>query len=327
MKVAILIMSAGKEPSTRNIEAMKDTFIKYSNEGTFNNTYDFYEYFYDSSLQSEEIQVNQSTEYPNYYIIHVGGTETVYRTYEKTYLVYKYLMNNTEYIYDRFVRINISVYLNMNLLDAIIEKTEEDDIYANVLNTYIVSDPKYINQIYPRGDFYIVSSKTIQGILETGKDLMYIDTADKNRIPIDHVDDTLFGIAYINYMGARYFEHLHLIYYNFIPYPAESIISLSTDTNDTTVYTINDMAVCTRIKTIPPGIKYSGYSWDDNTYRKYDPIKIRTVHSLLKDKKYIINSINELFPKYEEERLTAVMNLIGMRPTDIKNKLSASIPQ
>ena len=66
MKVAILIMSAGKEPSTRNIEAMKDTFIKYSNEGTFNNTYDFYEYFYDSSLQPEEIQVNQSAEYPAY---------------------------------------------------------------------------------------------------------------------------------------------------------------------------------------------------------------------------------------------------------------------
>ena len=38
----------------------------------------------------------------------------------------------------------------------------------------------------------------------------------------------------------------------------------------------------TRVKTIPPGIGYSGYSWEDNDYRKMDVYKMNLINEKIK---------------------------------------------
>ena len=317
MKVAVLIMSTPVEPSVRNIKAMKNTFVQYSNEGIFKNTYDFYEYYYDDSLISEEIVIDKDPEIPNYYIIRIGGKETVYRTYEKTYLTYKYIIESKNIpSYDRFIRINISAYLNLNLVDNIIESTLEDDIYCNAINTFVNVNFNYYNHLYPRGDFYIVSHKTVCGILKSGKDLMYADIKDKNRPAVTHVDDTLFGYAFILYMGDLYFEHLHSVYYTFLPMTVMGFTELSK------VLNINSLAV--RVKTTPPNT-YSGYSWDDNDFRLHDPVKIEYVHTVLKDIKYEITKIDDLIVPEDQERPTLAICVINERPSNIKKVLKSFI--
>ena len=54
MKVAVQILSTLKEPSTRNIEAIKNTYIALANslaeKGKLKHTYDFYFYYLDVFL-------------------------------------------------------------------------------------------------------------------------------------------------------------------------------------------------------------------------------------------------------------------------------------
>lgn len=314
MKVAVLIMSANKEPSLRNIEAMRETFIKQVEDGSFKNDYDFFEYYFDENLEIEKVEVIQKSK--NFYSIRIGGYETVYRTYEKTYFAFKHLIESDSFPeYEKFIRINISSYLNMNLLDSVIESAEDNKIYAAALNTYINGEvPELANHLYARGDFYIMSRKTVKGILDYGKDILYNDIADKNRLMINHVDDTLMGYAYIQYMGLKhYFDNLNMVYYGFIPNPTENLDEISNN--------INKNALTTRVKTVPPTVAYSGYSWDDNEYRLYDVKKIKIIHEILKNCKYTTKSINDLIVPIKEERSTTVVNLLPAKPSEIKKYL------
>ena len=312
MKIAVLIMSVNAQPSLRNVQAMKDTFIKFSNETELKHEYDFYTYYYDNSLKDEEILLENDPDYSNYYIMRIGGTETVYRTYEKTYLAYAYIINNCK-PYEKFIRINTSTYLNMKLLDTVIESADDDNIYANAINTFLNANFKYLNGLYVRGDFYIVSRSIVQGVLESGKDLMYSDTLLKNRPAVTHVDDTLFGYAFINLKGKSYFEHLHCIYYNFIPQEKISLMWLSCN--------FNKMAIATRLKTTPQG-EASGYSWDDNALREMEPDKMKTIHSYIKTFNYDENiTINDIITDYENERVTLFLNPINMKISKIKEVL------
>jgi hypothetical protein len=47
MKIAIMVMAANAEPSTRNLDAIQNTLVKYQNEhkDRFKNEYDFYFYW------------------------------------------------------------------------------------------------------------------------------------------------------------------------------------------------------------------------------------------------------------------------------------------
>lgn len=312
MKIAVLIMSSNAEPSLRNVQAMKDTFIKYSNEAELKHEYDFYTYYREESdeLGKDEFIVDKDPDYPNYYIIRIGGVESVYRTYEKTYVAYQYL---TEFDYDRFIRINTSTYINLKLYDAVVESTDEDAIYTNALNTYIDCNFKHLNGLYPRGDFYMTSKKVIEGILEHGEDLMYCDDLVKNRPDIVHVDDTLFGYAFIKYMGKGYYNHLYTIYYNFAPQQHLSPLLISGD--------MSELAIATRLKTVPEG-QVSGYSWDDNEYRKCEPEKMKMIHNYLITIDYrMINDIKSLIVPDEYERPTLFIRPMNLRPHQIKQIL------
>lgn len=309
-----MIMSTLREPSVRNVNAMRETFIKYAiNNSSLEHSYDFYEYVADENMKEDDIRVEQDEILAHYWKVYIGSIESVYSTYEKTYLTYKYIIENTEG-YDRFIRINISAYLNINLLDKVIGTTNEDYIYANALNTYNMVDYRRGNEMYPRGDFYILSTKTVKGILEHGKKYMHCDRALKNRPNIPHVDDTLVGCAITDYFGlSDYVNHLYMIYYNFLPMPDTQLYSL--------VNSVNMYAICSRVKTTPQG-SVSGYSWDDNSYRLSDPKKIEYLHSIFVNEKYNeIDSIEDLIVPPEQERHTLFASLHSVGPTEIKKFL------
>jgi hypothetical protein len=274
MKVAITILSTLTNPSTRNIEGIKDTYISLADEYTktnlLNNQYSFYFYYckedIDNEIVFEKIETFKNVKVFNVYI---KMKEHIYNTFEKGITILKELDG-----FDWYIRANISSYINIPLLDKFLKDFDEDKVYAAALNT-LVYDEKYINDLYPRGDFSIFSNKTREGILSVYLKFYRNDIDTKNRFIIPHVDDCLFGLCYIEYFGKRYYEHLQVLTYNFLP------------TN--TVSDVNHFSFCalsSRVKTLPPEVRYSGYSWDDNDYRKYDVSKMKTCDELIRNTDY-----------------------------------------
>ncbi len=320
MNIAILIMSTNKEPCVRNISAMKNTIVKQTNEETFKHHYDFFEYYYDSEiLKKDDIVLNKDCErdnqYPNYYYIRISGKESVYHTFEKTYTAYDYLLNNVDKYkkYDVFIRINISCYLNMKLLDAVLELMNKNIIYTNALNTLTCFGTQYFNKLYARGDFYIMFRDNLVETLKIAKQFLYCDQdISSNRLNIVHVDDVLFGCAFISYKGEEYYKYLQMIKYNFIP------ITYEPANMNFLRASINKYAISSRIKTTPPGL-CSGYSWDDNEWRTHDPIKIEFVHNIVKQNDYSNINLENIFVSPLEEKHTEYFNVVSLKPHEIIN--------
>lgn len=271
MKCAVLIMSTDSNPSLRNIEAMKDTFMRQSNElvenGVLLHQYDFFVYYADEKMEHDAVECINDTELCNLHYIKIGLQESVYTTYEKTYKVFETVQDK----FDIIIRINISTFLNIVLFDKIINSLNPDIIYGNALNAVMNLDSKYANVIYTRGDFMIMSNTVLKGILKYGSCLLNCDHIMKNRIEVTHVDDVLMGIAFYEYMKSlnkNYIEYLRMLYYNFIP---NATISEG--------ISISRFAIASRVKTIPPDVNFSGYSWDDNEYRKIDVEKMWLLHN------------------------------------------------
>ena len=312
MRAAILIMSADKEPSLRNVEAIKRTIIKQVSEGNFKHHYDFFIYNY-SDTTLGYIQCIKDETYTNCYNIKLDGKESIFRTYEKTYLTYEYLLDNEKKFgrYDTFIRINISCFVNMRLLDAVLDKFEPDTIYTNVLNTYVNFEGPYYNELYARGDFYIVPHDTLIGILKNGKDLLYCDQAMdvKSRIEIPHVDDALFGYAFIRYKGKdQYYNKLKMLKYNFLPIPHTELTYIHAN--------FNKMAISTRVKTTPPNT-CSGYSWDDNELRKSEPYKIEIAYSMVNQEEYANINLEDILVSPLQERKTPFIQVLSLTPSQI----------
>ncbi len=314
MKVAVLIMSSLSEPSARNSETMKNTFIadtiEMMNNHKFKNKYDFYFYQADETLDEDIKKYEVSS---HVYNIDIKIHETIYRTYEKTYFAFETFKKSE---YDWFIRINTSMFLNMYLIDNIIKKLDKKNIYCNAINTYTeCSSPQLINQLYPRGDLYFLSDNYRNKIINYGKSLLYNDTADKNRLVVDHVDDVLVGIAFINALGKHeYYKYLKTIHYNFLC--------------EETFTGINKYAIGSRVKTIPPGVTYSGYSWDDNEYRLFDCTKMQTLSKLYKNNlsKLLnlyknITELDILVPK-ENTRKTPYITIELLPVEELKDKLN-----
>ena len=319
MNIAILIMSTKTEPSVRNVIAMKDTMIKQTNEESFKHHYDFFEYFYDEDIEDKNdciLSCDQDKQYPNYYHIRISGKESVYHTLEKTYAAFNYLLNTEhEYKkYDGFIRINISCYLNMKLLDRCLGLMNKDVVYSNALNTLDCIGTPFFNQLYTRGDFYIMFRDNLIGTLKEAKQFLYCDQdLSSNRPNIVHVDDVIFGCVFILHKGStEYFKHLQMIKYNFIP------IFFDSKNTDMLNALINKFAISSRIKTVPDGL-YSGYSWDDNEYRKNDPIKMEFVHNAVKQNDYSKTTLDDIIVSPLEERTTVFYNMVQMKPFEIIN--------
>lgn len=274
MKVAILILSTTNEPITSNVAAMKDTFISYCNKNAdkFKHEYTFFEYYgildNDSKIEDTIISSdNVIKESNNFYKIELVSEDGIYNTFEKTVAAFEKV--NELDNYDWFVRINISTYLNVPLLDKIIGYLDNTIIYSSAVNTYI-TDEKYFNDIYPRGDFYMFSKYTYDKVSKYFSkyvfDIKNYRTIFDNTVP--HVDDCLMGLCIIEALGNNYYEKLKTLTYNFLP-------------RGTDITRFNKYALSSRVKTIPPGVNYSGYSWDDNKYRRCDIEKIKRIHEIV----------------------------------------------
>lgn len=274
MKVAILILSTTNEPSTSNVAAMKDTFISYcdKNADKFKHEYTFFEYYgildndskIDDTIISSDNVIKESN---NFYKIELVSEDGIYNTFEKTVAAFE--KANELDNYEWFVRINISTYLNVPLLDKIIGYLDNTIIYSSVVNTYI-TDEKYFNDIYPRGDFYMFSKYTYNKVSKYFSkyvfDIKNYRTIFDNTVP--HVDDCLMGLCIIEALGNNYYEKLKTLTYNFLP-------------RGTDITRFNKYALASRVKTIPPGLNYSGYSWDDNKHRRCDIEKIKRIHEIV----------------------------------------------
>lgn len=303
MKVAILVMATSDEPSVSNCKAMNDTFIKYikDNKDSLNNSYDCYFYYADKG-KFNTLQPTITTDRGNdVYDTCCNVEESVYRTFEKTV----YMLNSID-DYDWYVRINISTFVNIKLLDLMLSKLDESIIYCNAINT-IISDEEYMNTLYPRGDFYIMSNKMKTSLLPEMNKLIFSDTKlqHSERCNVIHVDDTLFGVALVKTFGNDYLDMLKMVKYNFLP--GDNITGST------------KLAIASRVKTIPPGVVYSGYSWDDNPYRREDGNKMKMLYDamLLYDYKDI--KLEDIFVDEDNCRPGIASVLYSMKIKNIKH--------
>ena len=119
MKVAIEILSTQAEPSTTNIRAMKNTMVSLVNEYSDRliNQYDFFFYYggYSASTLGVAVNKEQDETYSNCWNLKISTEESIYTTFEKGVWALKYISG-----YDWYIRINISCYLNILLLDKVL---------------------------------------------------------------------------------------------------------------------------------------------------------------------------------------------------------------
>ena len=260
-----MMMATNQEPSLRNIKAFRETVIKAENEMTNKkHQYDFYIYWSDKSIENK-IEEHKEDGYSNVYDIIVNEDESIYRTFEKTYQVFKYISESKD-DYDLYVRINISAFINMKMLDSVANVFKKSDIYCSAINSYINIESEYANDIYARGDFMLFGKNTLMAIVDNGEKYLYKDIDLKERINITHVDDCLMGLCVIDSFGKDYYKHIYMINYNFYP-----------NSEDYKNILINLHCIHHRVKTIPPTATVSGYSWDDNEWREYDGKKMKFI--------------------------------------------------
>lgn len=264
MKIAVLLMSSNVEPSCRNVEAFKDTVVRYceTNVSSLNHEYRFFIYRY-----SDNDTMYVDSNYPTVTYIEYVGEESVYSTFEKTYSAFGSVKD--VYHPDLYVRVNISTHINIPLLDAVIDKLDYDSVYCNKINNFINPSSEYFGYVYPRGDFMILSSKYVSMVLENGDSLLGVNGFSSG---VDHVDDCLIGVCLCK-SDPYYYQKLKTLKYNFEPEP-----HICTERCD-------PYAIATRLKTVPRDL-VSGYSWDDNVHRLHDVGKFYQIDEVVKSNQY-----------------------------------------
>lgn len=258
MKVLVMMMWADIQPSIRNLSAFEDSVVKpyLDKKDDYENEFFFCAYY---STKDDERSVWLNPEKGRFIDVYgVNEDEGIFRTYEKTYKMFEYACENIDF--DLLVRINISMWINLRVLDKVCSQFDKEKVYCNAINTHINGNSEYANDLYPRGDMFIMSRETLEGIVKVGRKYLYEDTNLMKRIGVDHIDDCLMGVCLIDLYGKDYFKHIVAMKYNFCP------------DNDVDFERFNGFAIGTRLKTTPPNT-YSGYSWNDNEYRLRDSFK------------------------------------------------------
>lgn len=323
MNCAVLIMSSGKEPSLRNVSMMKETFImdtlRKIKEGKMIHNYKFYIYNYDETIIKPVIDIDSDgiiDGNPHIFNVRFNGKDTVYRTFEKTVDMFSIIAGSG---YDWYVRINISNFLNMDLLDNVLSSCKKDKIYCNAVNSISNMD-NYFNVFYARGDFMIISDSRIKNILNASPRFYESDIRDQGRDNVVHTDDTLLGLCFFHSIESEqddpfgYIDFIEQLKYAFLPQQKLS---------DEIVKGIDfTHTISFRVKTVPPEVNYSGYSWNDNEYRKIDPEKMKLIHEKIKDidRNTLPTSIEDLYVKPDNERYIIVVEPTQIKLSDIKNR-------
>lgn len=316
-------MATDAEPSLSNIQAMKDTFIKKVQQESFKHTYDFIVYTgkldYNENLSKEKtdvsiLEIDSGHENGNVYKIECNQPESIYKTYEKT-IDTLHTINHSDFfsdiLYDWYIRINISAWLNIKLIDELINQLDQNIVYCNAINS-IISDEKYLNDLYPRGDFLLFSRIVCTGILQNAYLFYECDKVLEDRIEVTHVDDCLIGLSLIEYFGKDYYKHLKMLIYNYLPQNYK--------TKEKTEIKRN--AVCSRVKTVPPGERNSGYSWKDNEWRRYDKEKMIQLNNIYKNVDYSNVNISDVLVDEKTGRPTIVVIMREMTVDKFYNILN-----
>lgn len=265
MNIVILVMGTKNNPSTRNIEAFKNTVVDYcvNHKGELQHSYNFVFYYADSLVDDINVTINDTD---GSYDMLLPVTESIHRTFEKTRT--SLLVTRDIIKPDLYIRTNISTYINIPLLDKVANQLNKDNVvFCNKIGTHLNLSSSHFNKVFPRGDLMIFNKSIVDVIDVFGKRYMYSDV-DGPIIGVEHVDDCLIGVCLNDAYGLSYHKHIQMIKYNYIP---ES----EPDYNK-----LNCMCIGTRLKTVPCGT-HSGYSWDDNDYRLFDVIKFKMTHDTL----------------------------------------------
>ena len=306
-----MVMAANAEPSTRNLEAIKNTLVRYQNnhKGKFKNEYDFYFYWSGGEDMKKEVKVSSSKEYSNLKFIEVNEEESVYRTFEKSIKAFDHVYRNNDY--DWYVRMNISMWLNIDLLDSVIFSFKPNSMYGNALNSYVNLNCAYCDDLYVRGDLMIFDKNVMKGILDSAMKFLYSDWRMTDRDGVDHVDDCLIGCCFIDYYGPDYYKSLYMLSYTYIPnHDVEDDIKPQK-------YNIG-----ARVKTVPPTETYSGYSWEDNEWRKKDCEKMVKLTQYVENNpfEYIGLKMKDVLVDKKNSRPTLFISASGQNVFDVFHK-------
>ena len=308
MKIAIMVMAANAEPSTRNLEAIKNTLVRYQNEhkDKFKNEYDFYFYWSGGDDMKKEVNVSTSKEYSNLKYIEVKEEESVYRTFEKSIKAFDYVYRNNDY--DWYVRMNISMWINIDLLDSVIFSFKPNSMYGNALNSYVNLNCAYCDDLYARGDLMIFDKDVMNGILGNAMKFLYSDWRMTDRDGVDHVDDCLIGCCFIDYAVPDYYKSLYMLSYTYLPNHEVG------DDIKPQKYNIG-----TRVKTVPPNETYSGYSWEDNEWRKKDCEKMIKLTEYIENNpfEYIGLKMKDVLVDKKNSRPTLFISASGQNVFDV----------
>ena len=303
-----MVMAANAEPSTRNLEAIKNTLVRYQNEhkDKFKNEYDFYFYWSGGDDMKKEVNVSASKEYSNLKYIEVKEEESVYRTFEKSIKAFDYVYRNNDY--DWYVRMNISMWINIDLLDSVIFSFKPNSMYGNALNSYVNLNCAYCDDLYARGDLMIFDKDVMKGILGNAMKFLYSDWRMTDRDGVDHVDDCLIGCCFIDYAGPDYYKSLYMLSYTYLPNHEVG------DDIKPQKYNIG-----TRVKTVPPNETYSGYSWEDNEWRKKDCEKMIKLTEYVENNpfEYIGLKMKDVLVDKKNSRPTLFISASGQNVLDV----------
>ena len=303
-----MVMAANAEPSTRNLEAIKNTLVRYQNEhkDKFKNEYDFYFYWSGGDDMKKEVNVSTSKEYSNLKYIEVKEEESIYRTFEKSIKAFDYVYRNNDY--DWYVRMNISMWINIDLLDSVIFSFKPNSMYGNALNSYVNLNCAYCDDLYARGDLMIFDKDVMKGILGNAMKFLYSDWRMTVRDGVDHVDDCLIGCCFIDYAGPDYYKSLYMLSYTYLPSHEVG------DDIKPQKYNIG-----TRVKTVPPNETYSGYSWEDNEWRKKDCEKMIKLTEYVENNpfEYIGLKMKDVLVDKKNSRPTLFISASGQNVFDV----------
>ena len=269
-------MGCNVNPGKRNMDSIRNTYIKLYNKykNFFDTEFEFLFYVGDAEYQHIKDDV-----------LYCTAKDDINSTFDKTIEALQYVINNKNF--DYLVRTNISTYINIPLLSEAIHQFNKDYIYANKFNTYLTS-AKYLHDVYPRGDAYIISHYKLQEALQYySKE--YFDIA-KNVI--DNCDDTLMGLLYImsynsKFYTNKYFNYYKQLRYNFLPNYSNEL------TNDDFEMGIN--CIFSRLKTIPKDEKYSDFSWEDCDARLEDPHKMKLLDIFISNNYNIFKGLSNQY--------------------------------
>lgn len=307
MKIAIAIMSSNHAVSQRNTECQIETFVNNLFAKERNNEYRVYVYRGRKDAD-EKVGVTRKG---NYYEIVCAANDSILGTFEKTYEAYLEILDTYKDL-DFLVRTNISSYLNVNLLDCVMtDDVDRDLVLCNSINTVFDCGGVYMNQLFPRGDFYIIGKDNLVGALNYAPDFINGTAANHTLI---HVDDVLFGMClYEHKKGIHVYDNLHTVIYGY--HPQEEIVGGKEN--------INPFCLSYRVKTVPPGVTHSGYGWEDNVWRNYDLSKMKFLHEFLKDAKYKDIKISKLImpDKFAKQCILNGCRYDPISVEDIKKKL------